>query len=447
MTCLSVYSTNDYLSLNVRQRIAFHAAMSGDNMFIIGGGGVGKSYLTKIIIRNLPGLIVLGSSGTAAVNIGGQTVDSFFGLGRNFLSPAEAKKIHPRQIECFKKVKAILIDEFGALRRDKLHLIDMKMRIARGVDLPFGGVQVIAVGDFCQIKPVLTDKNKEKLLFKEFFGESDVYPFMQNNYEEYGLKPYLLNEYVRLDNSEDQKILKSLRLGRGLDRCVKALNSRISKTILPDAVVLCSLKKRAHYYNQKKFSEIKGEVFCFYSEQEGEVENYPSPELIEIKIGSRVVLTVNSISENYGNGDLGSVVHVEPEKIFVQLDRGPLVEVEQYEWSFFSQSVNGSGGISRKTVGKYRQFPIMLAYGMTIHRSQGMTIPKIHIDMTGGFFSEGMPYVAFSRAPSLSSISASRQLRVSDIFVNAAAVEITERLSTEALLRTNDDLVRFSIVL
>lgn len=446
MTELSVFSTNDYKSLNLRQRIAFHAALSGENMFIVGGGGVGKSYLTRIIIRHLPGLIVLGSSGTAAVNIGGQTVESFFGLGRHFITPTEAKKIHPRQIEYFKKLKAILIDEFGALRRDKLQLIDIRLRIARGVDLPFGGVQVIAVGDFCQIKPVLPERSEEKSLFHKFFGVKDVYPFMGEGYEDYGLKPYLLNEYVRLDNHEDQKILKSIRLGKNLGKSINALNARMSQVPSTDSLILCSLRRKADFYNKKKFAETPGEVFCFEAEQEGEVDNFPSPLSVELKVGARVVLTVNSISENYGNGDLGTVVHIEVDKVIVQLDRGPVVDVEQYEWNFYSQTVNDAGGVSRKTIGKYRQFPIILAYGITIHRSQGMTIPNVHIDMEGGFFSEGMPYVAFSRAPSLSKVSSSRPIRISDIFVNASAVKMTEQLSLAALSRTDEDIARLGVI-
>lgn len=443
MQDLSVYTTQDYLSLNHRQKLAFHAAMAGDNMLILGGGGVGKSYLTRTLVRHLPGLVVLGSTGTAAVNISGQTVDSFFGLGRHFMRIEDAVKVPRALREILHGVKRILIDEFGALRRDRLAIMDHRLRVAKNCNLPFGGVQIIGVGDFCQIKPVLPEKSNEFKLFKDHFGHKDVYPFMNHDYDSYELTPHLLTSYVRQQNAAEQELLKRLRLGRDLPKVLRALHQRISPTKMDEAIVLCCLKRVAARHNEQRYASIGALERVYYAEQEGEVEGEPAPGEIRLKEGVRVVVTVNDQSNGYYNGDIGTVVSMDEAGVNVLLDRGKEVYITPFEWLFYNQTVREDGGVNRKTKGWYQQLPLMLAYGITIHRSQGMTLPAAHVDLTGGFFAEGMPYVSLSRVPSLSSLSLSRQLRPSDIKVNAEAIRVTEHLSHLALNRTAEDEARF----
>ena len=435
MNELSVFSSDDFKGLTRNQKLPFYQIMKGKSVLIVGGGGVGKSHLTCQVARHVPGLVILGSTGTAAVNVGGQTVDSFFGFGRHFLTPAEGAKMHHATLATLKRVKSILIDEFGALRRDKLQLIDIRLRAAKGNELPFGGVQVIGVGDFCQIKPVLPRDKPEAKLFYQHYGKRDVYPFLAPDFDKYNLTPYLLSEYVRQTDPYEQHILKHIRLGLDVKEAVKRINAIVRKAPDYDTIVLCGLKSVAERYNKAKYERLNQTEFSYESEQEGEVEYPPAPATVRLKQGARVVITINNPSENYYNGDLGTVLSMDNDGVEVELDRGPVVFVEKYTWDFLQQETFDNGDVSRRRVGGYTQLPIMLAYGITIHRSQGMTLPSAHIDLTGGFFSEGMCYVALSRTKTLRNLSLSRPLYHKDVFYSQVAIDVTKKLSHLALSR------------
>lgn len=444
MLDLSVFSTSDFQSLNLQQRLAFHGVMQGWNVLIIGGGGVGKSFLINKLTRHIPGLVVLGPTGTAAINVGGQTVDSFFGFGRHFLKPEEGRVIHPALLETLKRTTRILIDEFGSLRRDKLQLIDIRLRAAKGNNLPFGGVQIIGSGDFCQIKPVLPEKTPEFGLFKKHYGVMDVYPFFADGFNEYGFKPYLLSEYIRQDDPLEQHILKHIRLALDIPGALDRLHLRLSERPVDNAVVLCCLKRIAQGHNQRAYAKVNGREKAYLSDQEGEIDFEPAQPYIGLKDSVRVVITVNDPASGYYNGDIGTVVSMDDGGVHVQLDRGKDVYVTPYTWDFLQQSTDAEGNVSRRRKGGFTQLPLLMAYGITIHRSQGMTLPSAHIDLTGGFFAEGMPYVALSRVGKFANLSLSRRLSVKDIKYSKEAIEITKTLSMLALKRQAEDVSMLS---
>ena len=219
----SVLTSPDFATLNEGQKITALAAMQGKNILISGGGGVGKSHLIRFIVQHLTDLILTASTGIAAINIMGQTLDSLMGFNQSVKTPLDARKMDDATVERLALVTAILIDEVSMVRADKLDMLDQRLQAAKGNSLPFGGVQIILVGDFCQLPPVVSnkaaDKQYQRLYQKRLFAfESDVYPRA-------GFTPYVLNEYVRQGHEETRRVLRNLRMGNKIQDGVDFINS------------------------------------------------------------------------------------------------------------------------------------------------------------------------------------------------------------------------------
>jgi len=438
---LSVYGTTDFKNLNMRQRLAFCAAMAGHNIFITGGGGVGKSHLIAALERHMRGIVLTAPTGVAAVNIKGQTLDRFMGFNTEYKTVHQVRKMRRDVRDRLEKLQVLLIDEVGTARCDKLDLVDARLKAAKKSKEPFGGVQVIFVGDFCQLKPVLNTKTEDGKLFQHDYGNR-IYAFESESWQAANIQPHVLNEYFRQDDEMQRKILRFLRLGREIPKAVHFINQLAKGDVRDDALILCTTNSRADDINEDRYQTLSGQERIYRCIIDGHFTTRPAAEVIKLKPGARVMLLSNNPEKGYSNGDMGDVVKLSPSIVTVMLDRGYSVDVEQKEWEEF-EYVAGEKGIEKEVSATFVQFPIRLAYAITIHKCQGLTLDSAIVDLTGGSFAEGQTYVALSRVRSFNNLKLAKKLSPRDVKFSPLAVDFTEYASNAAIARTGEDLEQF----
>lgn len=437
------YETNDYTALHIEQKIAFHAAFSGENMLVTGGGGVGKSHWINILRRHLPDLVVCASTGSAATRISGITLDRLMGFGYQTLNKDEAKFASQNIINSLKDVKSLLIDEASMLRIDKFENLDIRLRSIKNKNKPFGGVQIIIVADFCQLKPVISKKTHERNAFNKLY-RGKIYAFESDIYKEANFTPYVLTTYTRQEGLEQQRVLRNIRMGHNLDEAVRTVNELAKGKMSSLCTVLCATNQRADEINSERYQEIKGREVSFYSESYGESPTPIVPEVLSLKVGVRVILCANNNEEGYDNGDQGLVSGFTSKGVNILLDRGPTVHATKKEWKEHDQNrldINGD----KEVTGSFTQIPLRLAYAITIHKSQGMSLNHVAFDLSEKLFSEFMAYVALSRVISFDHLYLTRPLKVSDIKVCQKAISFTKLVSIIAIERKKADIARFNI--
>lgn len=446
---LSIKGTQIYKSLLLEQRIALIGATCGDNMIITGGGGVGKSHLIKSMGRTIRGIVLTSTTGGSALDIGGETIDSFMGFRGKLMTTDEAKRMSPVVRERLEVTKTLLIDEASMLRKDKLMCIDARLRSAKKEwDKPFGGVQLILVGDFCQFGPVLGNQEKEK--YHSEFGRG-VHLFESDSYKNAKFVPYVLTEYVRQKGDiQYRRAMQSLRLGRNLDKVTYALNNLTASKPHKDAVFLCTTRKVAESRNTEAFALIPGKSKVYHAKYDhGFKESmFPTKATLTLKVGARVMVVANNAELGYYNGDTGTVKTMFSDRVVVNLDRGGVVEVKPHTWESIiheaSEGADSKGELDAVVEGEFKQIPLMLAYAMTIHKSQGKTLPNVSIDF-GTWVTQASGYVGFSRAQSYQGVHMVRPLKRSDLLYDRQAVGFTLKISTEAMERREQDILRFGV--
>lgn len=435
--------------LHEEQKIAFLAGMEGKNILITGGGGVGKSHLIKIMEKHIKDIVLTATTGIAAINIGGQTLDRFMGFGSHSMTPTQAMKMRDDVRERLSLVKVILIDEASMLRIDKFECLNARLQSAKKNSLPFGGVQIILVGDFCQLKPIVGSKSDEVETFRQYYDNS-LYCFESFSYDEAQVTPYVLTEYVRQGDEKQRQALRNIRMGANIQKSVDLINYMAKGEVSKDALYLVTTNKHADNINEKRYNEIKTKKKTFYGSKKKDFTAFPVPEAINLKIGCRVMIAANNADEDYYNGDIGTIESFGQNLVKVKLDRGITVEVVPFKWEQYSYKVKEES-LEKSSVGEFEQIPLKLAYAVTIHKSQGLTLDEAIVDFSGGgvarsgTFTEGQAYVALSRVRSFENLLLVKPLTVSDIKTERRACAFTKDVSMSALARRADDLKHFQL--
>lgn len=424
-------------SFGVGTDAAVKAVMGGDNVFVTGPGGTGKTHTIKKIQALYPdSTLTVAPTGVAALNVEGMTAHRAFGLSMGVSTEEDVGTIKKRHEKLMKSrdLERIIIDEISMIRADKLWEIDEKLKLVRKNPKPFGGLQMIMFGDFFQNLPVLT--NAEEDLYRGLFNtELSCWSDTWKNAQMY---PVLLEKMYRQQSDNFARMLNCLRRGERLDDVVSYINDNCYKPLNnPQAITLTSTNAQAERINKKFFDEIKSPVKVFKSRVEGDFKSRPGPDELELKEGLKVMITANQMCQPnedpaYVNGSIGFIKKMFTTYVVVELLDGTVVDVAENIWENVEYTpekyIDPATGkqkskIGKKVIGQFAALPLRAAYAVTIHKAQGLTLPAVNIDFGYGTFSPGMAYVALSRATHTGGLRMIKPLKKRDIMVDPRVIQ------------------------
>jgi len=373
------------------------------SLFITGKAGTGKSTLLRYFLKKTKKEVVsLAPTGLAAINADGQTIHRFFGFPPSMLDKSTIKR--PKNPKMYERLDTLIIDEISMVRADLMDAMNLFLKKSRKSTEPFGGVQMILFGDLFQLPPVT--KNEEKVMMNSRYSSS--YFFDANIMKDFDIQIIELTEVFRQKEAEFIALLDSVRHGNISLEEISKINCRVDPVFLPKKddphIILCSTNYGADLINQQRLRELSGREFSYLAKLEGKCNprSFPGEEKLILKSKARVIFIKNDPDGIFVNGSLGIVDELGHDYILVKLDDGTYVNLSQSTWEAnkyeFDESKNE---ISSRIIGKITQFPIKLAWALTIHKSQGQTFENVFIDFSSGIWDHGQAYVALSRCTTL----------------------------------------------
>lgn len=422
-------STPDPAVADAREALAQRTPV----VLVTGRAGTGKSHFVRALVDEDAGTpqAVLAPTGLAAMNIGGQTVHSFFGFPPRPLI-GNLEKPSWFFARTARALKRLIVDEVSMLRADTLDAMDQHLKVARKSQRPFGGVQILLVGDFYQLPPVVRGEDSQLL---EDAGYQTPYAFSAHALRDAPLTAVELTEVHRQTDRDFIALLSAIRERRGVSDAIETLNAECLERSLPQRpVLLCATNAVADNYNFRGLQSLSGVSAKYAGGFEGEqpkymADRFPAPIELVLKKGARVIFTQNDPEGRWVNGTLGTVAALEDTLVTVEKDDGKEVEVERAVWPQARWSWNASENrMEVKEEFKYVQFPLAPAWALTIHKAQGMTLDAVEIDLGRGAFAPGQTYVALSRARSMEGLRLARPLTPRDVQVDPAIAEGLARL-------------------
>jgi ATP-dependent DNA helicase PIF1 len=398
---------------------------SNNSYYLDGEAGSGKTTLinhwTSISNKRI---VKLAPTGAAAVQCGGQTIHSFFRFTLGIISPDKIRFKQP-VAEILDCTDTIILDEASMIRADLMDGIDESLRIHCDMNKPFGGKQVILVGDLYQLSPVVSKD------IESYFDSIYKTPFFfsANCYKDANVEYMKLTHVFRQSDQEYIRVLNKIRNGTASGMDLMMVNDRFKTPNLEEKYMyISSVNRKVDKINEMKLAQINGDPIIFNAEVFGEFSKklYPAPENLAIKIGARVTTLVNDFSSGYVNGSMGEITgfsdNITSEEdeyplIKVKLDNGIHINVPRVEWKVFTYTYE-NGTLEKTTLGTFTQYPIALGFARSIHKSQGSTYREKIVINFEGWFPPGLVYVALSRATELSNIYLSQPIYPRNIAVN-----------------------------
>lgn len=385
------------------------------NILIHGRAGTGKSTILRAITAKYHNSVVLSPTGIAALNVGGQTIHSFFGLGFGLLQPKDVRSCY-RHRSVLEKHPIIIIDEVSMVRSDVFTAIDISLRKTLGVKRPFGGLQIILLGDTGQLPPVVVTNERS------FFPDGTAMFFHSSSYIEASFKHIELNHVYRQTHAGFIEFLTRVRNLSVTPQDIQDFNHRVSVCAtdesLGDHIVLCLTNRVAESVNVSRYQEIQSPEYTYHATITGSIaeRDFPTSDCLHLKCGAKVLMLRNDPEGRWVNGTMAVISKLQSRQVWVTI-RGREYEVTKEKWEKFKYEVSGKT-IHKTVAGSFEQFPLKLAWAITVHKSQGMTLSRFHLDLSTPPFEHGQLYVALSRAEGLESISLSRPLQMTDVKVD-----------------------------
>ena len=395
------------------------------HLFVTGRAGTGKSTLLRGLRDNLEHeSVVLAPTGLAAVNVGGQTIHSFFGFPPRLIRSDDIRR--SRNGRLMRKLKVIIIDEVSMVRSDMMWAIDQSLRVNRGRPREaFGGVRLMLFGDLHQLPPVVQGEVGEHL--ESEFGGPFFFQVDALN-EGAGVSLLELEQVFRQSDQTFLTVLNRIRDGDATEEDLEVLNERthpIRTLSEGDAfVILTPTNAAAQRINMAYLNALPAVERIYEAGITGEYSQaaHPTDASLLLKEGAKVILLRNDPEKRWVNGSIARVARLEDKRVWIELD-GKTHEIEQVSWEArryaFDQTAEK---IVENVTGTFRQFPLRLAWALTIHKSQGLTLDRVYIDLGRGTFAHGQAYVALSRCRSLEGLALARPLRPSDILFDRSAM-------------------------
>ena len=408
------------------------------NIFITGRAGTGKSTLLshfKSVSKKR--IAVVAPTGVAAVNVGGQTIHSFFGFKPN-ITVGKVKVSKKRKI--FEALDAIIIDEISMVRADLMDCIDRFLRVNRGnPGEPFGGMQMILFGDLYQLPPIVS--GAERAHFSTFYRSP--YFFDSDAFEQLEIETIELDEVYRQKDREFVSMLDGVRHNRISDEHLKRLNERVMPSFEPKEndfyVRLCTLNSMADEINAAELEKIKAYEYCFRAASEGDFGNeyMPCEQELKLKMGAQVMFLNNDPDKRWVNGSMGKVIGFRMENenygVQVELPTREKVTVNPHTWELFRPKHDPlKNALAYEAIGSFTQYPLRLAWAITIHKSQGKTFEKAIIDFGSGTFAPGQAYVALSRCTTLEGMVLKRPLEKRHVMADKKIADFMEKAKSGA---------------
>jgi ATP-dependent DNA helicase PIF1 len=406
---------------------------TSQNLFLTGKAGTGKStLLTYFRQHTKKKIVVLAPTGVAALNVQGQTIHSFFKFKHSVtLNSIRRLKENKEKKSIYKQLDAIVIDEISMVRADLLDCVDRFLRLnGKNPSLPFGGVQMIFIGDLYQLPPVVTSQEKD--IFLTHY--KSPYFFSANFFEDYDMAFIELDQIFRQQDERFINLLNAIRNETITGADMVLLNQRVKPDFQSEEYICLTPKNsEADAINTAQLNALTGKVLTMEARIEGTFgkEYYPTRQTLTLKVGAQVMMVNNDANGLWVNGTMGKIQRFDRNEtgntIVVSLEDGVEVEVGPHKWEinrFFLESE----AIQTEVIGSFTQYPLTLAWALTIHKSQGKTFKKVMLDIGSGAFMSGQVYVALSRCTSLEGLILKKPLYPRHIWSDKEVVTFVNSL-------------------
>lgn len=423
------------------------------SVFLTGKAGTGKStFLRHICNITKKKHVVLAPTGIAAINAGGSTLHSFFKLPFYPLLPEDPNlslqrgriheflkytKTHRKLLE---ELELVIIDEISMVRADIIDAMDRILRVySHNLREPFGGKQILLVGDVFQLEPVV--KGNEREILNRFYPTP--YFFSAKVFSQIDLVSIELQKVYRQTDKVFINVLDHIRNNTVNSSDLQLLNTRYGTQIEQSEadmyITLATRRDNVDYINDKKLAELPGEPITFFGEITGDFpeSSLPTPQELTLKPGAQIIFIKNDFERRWVNGTIGVISGFDPieDTLYIVTDDGKEVNVKRESWRNIRYKYNEEKKqIEEEELGTFTQYPVRLAWAITVHKSQGLTFSRVVIDFTGGVFAGGQTYVALSRCTALEGIQLKKPINRADVFVRPEIVSFATRFNNRTAI-------------